>query len=263
MRQGGGQLKGLAGLFGCISALIVFTQTGHAATHRKPVHSVIRHPAPAHHAVIRHVAVRRVVERRPVEHAVVRHLPVRHAPIHRVASRRHDYRHGYVAHPVAHRYIHHASYLWCVPYARDISHIDLKGDAFLWWAEAAGRYARGNRPQDGAVLNFRSSPRIPLGHVAVVERVVSSREVLVDQANWIPDRVSHDVPVIDVSANNDWSRVQVALGNGRFGMTYPTYGFIYNQRPGSAVYASANGIEVAEAPVVHKIRLAAPNRTLR
>lgn len=152
-----------------------------------------------------------------------------------------------------------------MPYARDVSHIDLSGDAFLWWAEAAGRYARGERPQDGAVLNFRSSGRIPLGHVAVVAQVVNSREVLVDQANWVPDRVSHDVPVIDVSPNNNWSEVQVALGNGKFGSTYPTYGFIYAGQPGApgTIYARGGTTEVAEAPAPHQIRLIAPNRTLR
>lgn len=104
---------------------------------------------------------------------------------------------------------------------------------------------------------------MPLGHVAVVAKVINSREVLVDQANWVPDTITRDVPVIDVSANNDWSKVKVSLGNGRFGMVYPTYGFIYRQAPANVVYASSGGTEVAEAPVVHKIRLSAPNRTLR
>lgn len=192
-----------------------------------------------------------------------------HVAYRRVAVRRPDYRHGYIAHRYSHSYIHRADYLWCVPYARDVSHINLSGDAFLWWAEAAGRYDRGERPEPGAVLNFRSSARIPMGHVAVVAQVVNSREILVDQANWVPDQVSRDVPVIDVSPNNNWSEVQVAIGDSRFGATYPTYGFIYDQQPGGrTIYASSGGAgsggtEVAEAPATDKIRLIAPNRTLR
>ncbi|HEX7391006.1 MAG TPA: CHAP domain-containing protein [Acidiphilium sp.] len=181
-----------------------------------------------------------------------------------------DDRHTYARHlnerhsSHLHHYIRRSAYLWCVPYARDVSHIDLKGDAFLWWAEAAGRYARGSRPAVGSVLNFRSSGRIPLGHVAVVAKVINSREILVDQANWVPDTVTRDVPVVDVSRDNNWSAVQVSIGGGRFGTTYPTYGFIYDQAPGNVIYArNASGTEVAEAPAPHVIRLNAPNRTLR
>ncbi len=73
------------------------------------------------------------------------------------------------------------------------------------------------------------------GHVAVVARVVSSREVLVDHANWAPHRghgrgqVSKMVAVTDVSAGNDWTEVRVWNASTRdFGTrTYPTYGFIY------------------------------------
>lgn len=144
-----------------------------------------------------------------------------------------------------------------------MSHIELTGDAFLWWAEAAGRYARGHRPVPGAVLNFRSTHRIPLGHVAVVSKIINSREILVNQANWIPDTVTRSVPVIDVSANNNWSEVRVSTGGDRFGATYPTYGFIYKQAPTNLIYAQNGGTEVAEAPEVHPIRLSAPNRTLR
>ena len=77
----------------------------------------------------------------------------------------------------------HYSGLQCVPYAREVSHIDLSGNAFLWWAEAAGRYDRGNAPVEGAVLNFRAIGRMPLGHVAVVTSVIDNRTILVTQAN--------------------------------------------------------------------------------
>ncbi len=42
--------------------------------------------------------------------------------------------------------------------------------------------------------------------------------------------VSRGIPVVDVSANNDWSEVRVGLGrSGEFGSVYPTYGFIYDR----------------------------------
>ncbi len=298
MRQTGTGINGMVRILGCLSAVFGFSHVSHASsthkhrrlpTHhvepvRKPVvgghiaavrytvHHVVHHTI-IHHALVRHVVVHPTVQRlirRPemrtaLDHAAFYH----HAVYHRIEPRRPDYRHGYVAHRMLHRYIRRADYLWCVPYARDVSHIDLTGDAFLWWAEAAGRYDRGERPEPGAVLNFRSSARIPLGHVAVVAQVINSREILVDQANWVPDQVSRDVPVIDVSPNNNWSEVQVSIGDGRFGATYPTYGFIYDQQPGGGTIYAANsvagarGSEVAEAPVRDKIRLIAPDRTLR
>ena len=83
--------------------------------------------------------------------------------------------------------------LQCVPYAREVSHIELTGNAYLWWAEAAGRYGRGATPEVGAVLNFRGIGRMPLGHVAVVTDVIDSRAVLVTQANWVPGTITNDV----------------------------------------------------------------------
>lgn len=256
MRQGRTGIQAVLQVLGCITAVLGFSQTSHAAPTHKISHPVRRRII--HKPIIRHVVLHHPIARRKI----IRRPEIRHAAYRRRFVRRLNYRHP----ALIHRYIHRAAYLWCVPYARDVSHIDLKGDAFLWWAEAAGRYARGSRPIVGSVLNFRSSPRIPLGHVAVVEKVVNSREILVDQANWVPDTVSRDVPVIDVSRNNNWSAVQVSIGGGRFGMTYPTYGFIYDQTPGGMVYAdnrNSGTTEVAEAPALHKIRLVAPNRTLR
>jgi surface antigen len=175
---------------------------------------------------------------------------------------------------------YHHSYLQCVPYAREVSHIDLSGDAFLWWAEAAGRYARGTAPAEGAVLNFRPIRRMPLGHVAVVTSVIDSRTILVTQANWVPGTITNDVTVEDVSLNNDWSQVQVELGDGeKVGAPYPTYGFIYNQPDDGAVIANsgvtgqdttglgmpgaAQGNEVAEAPKPIPVASDAPDRDLQ
>jgi surface antigen len=131
----------------------------------------------------------------------------------------------------------------CVPYARQVSGIEVVGNAWQWWENAAGLYARGDRPEPGSVLNFRSNGRMRLGHVAVVTKVVNAREVIVDHANW-PNgagygRVSRDVAVVDVSEANNWSAVRVELArDGTFGSVYPTYGFIYKRPDNGALIAS-------------------------
>lgn len=122
----------------------------------------------------------------------------------------------------------------CVPYARQESGIQVAGNAWQWWYNAEGLYARGDTPEPGSVLNFRANGRMRLGHVAVVSRVVNAREVIVDHANWPSGGgrggVSHDVAVVDVSEANNWSAVRVEMGrDGVFGSVYPTYGFIYNR----------------------------------
>lgn len=121
--------------------------------------------------------------------------------------------------------------LWCVPYARVVSRIDIQGNAGTWWSRAANRYARGQAPESGAVLNFRSTRQLPMGHVAVVSAVISDREILVDQANWIPNKITRGTRVVDVSAGNDWSAVKVENGGGTLGAAYPTFGFIYPKQP--------------------------------
>lgn len=128
----------------------------------------------------------------------------------------------------------------CVPYAREVSGIQVTGNAWQWWQNAAGEYARGDRPEPGSVLNFRSNGRMRLGHVAVVRRVINSREVIVDHANWqSAGSVSHNIAVVDVSEANNWSAVRVELGHeGTFGSVYPTYGFIYNRPDTGMVMAS-------------------------
>jgi surface antigen len=164
-------------------------------------------------------------------------------------------------------YVSHSTYLWCVPYARRLSHIELIGDAFLWWAEASGRYARGSRPEPGAVLAFHATAQMPLGHVAVVSRVINSREILVDQANWVHNQISRGIRVADISRDNNWTDVEVETTAGTMGVPYPTYGFIYDQSPGGMVIANAKGgqvaTEVAEAPRLRKITLSAPHRNLQ
>lgn len=165
--------------------------------------------------------------------------------------------------------VRYASYgyaggLQCVPFARTASGIQITGNAVNWWDAAAGVYERGSRPEQGSVLNFRATGGMHLGHVAVVSRVINSREIEIDHANWAPGSINRGVPVIDVSEANDWSAVRVALGrNSDFGSVYPTYGFIYD-RPdsGTMVANTTQGLrqsgaahvmslpydEVAEAP---------------
>ncbi|HBK08647.1 MAG TPA: CHAP domain-containing protein [Acetobacteraceae bacterium] len=130
----------------------------------------------------------------------------------------------------------------CVPYARQVSGIQVAGNAWQWWDNASGQYARGDRPETGSVLNFRANGHMHLGHVAVVTKVINSREVIVDHANWQSGGgVSHGVAVVDVSEANNWSAVRVELGReGTFGSVYPTYGFIYNRPDTGVVLASVS-----------------------
>ncbi|MCQ4160440.1 CHAP domain-containing protein [Roseomonas sp. GC11] len=143
----------------------------------------------------------------------------------------------------------------CVPYVRSVTGMDISGNAHLWWANAAGSYARGQRPERGSVLSFRASGGMRSGHVAVVSRVVNSREILIDHANWEgpgirKGTVMRGVSVIDVSDRNDWTLVRVQVGHGGdYGRPYPTNGFIHNRPAGSMRTADNGGFEeVAEAP---------------
>jgi len=139
-------------------------------------------------------------------------------------------------------YRHTARYvsISCVPFARADSGIEVAGNAWQWWDNAAGVYARGHVPEPGSVLNFEANRHMRLGHVAVVSRVISRREIEVDQANWPHGGISRGVPVVDVSANNDWTAVRVGLGRGGdFGSIYPTYGFIYGRRDNGPLLASS------------------------
>lgn len=121
----------------------------------------------------------------------------------------------------------------CVPYARARSGIQLQGDAWQWWDAAAGRYARSRTPQPGSVLVINRTPRMRDGHVAVVTRVVGSREIMVDHANWASGaargRIATDQRVVDVSPANDWSQVRVWYPRlGQLGVTpFPARGFVH------------------------------------
>jgi hypothetical protein len=118
----------------------------------------------------------------------------------------------------------------CVPYARNLSGVQIWGDAVTWWAQADGRYARSGRPAEGSVLVLRGWNDDKRGHVAVVKAILSQRVIRVDHANWLHGgEVSINVPVIDVSAANDWSEVRIWHVPGGYwgGRTYLAQGFIH------------------------------------
>ncbi len=157
----------------------------------------------------------------------------------------------------------------CVPYARQATGMAISGNGGQWWYNAAGLYARGNRPEVGSILAFPGSGGMRAGHVAVVERVISNREILIHHANWggpgiRRGSIMRGVSVVDASPSNDWSqvRVQVGYSNENYGRTYAVQGFIHN-RPdasggmmlagtglrGGVAQASARGYEeVAQFP---------------
>ena len=134
----------------------------------------------------------------------------------------------------------------CVPYARAVTGMGIKGNAKDWWNNASGLYARGHMPESGAVMSFQGTRSMSLGHVAVVTRVLDNRTVEIDHANWRGPGASKggvfkNIPVVDVSANNDWSQVRVGLGHsGEYGGTvYPTNGFIYDRPDNGSLLAAA------------------------
>jgi len=124
--------------------------------------------------------------------------------------------------------------LQCAPYARQISGIEIYGNASSWWEQAAGRYLRGHAPRVGSVLAFAPTARMRYGHVAMVSQVISDREIRLTHANWsYRGGIEHDVVAIDVSEAGDWSEVKVWYApQGGLGITaYPTQGFIYADAP--------------------------------
>lgn len=133
--------------------------------------------------------------------------------------------------------------LQCVPFARNLSGIDIHGDAHTWWSQAAGKYARGRAPRPGAVMAIQPHGGSSLGHVAMVSRVVDARTILISHANWSgPGKIERNVTATDVSPANDWSQVRVwyapiqNLGSGH----WPVAGFIYNAKPGASRKLLAN-----------------------
>lgn len=130
----------------------------------------------------------------------------------------------------------------CVPYVRAHSSVDIHGDAYVWWEKAAGVYARNSAPVEGAVMVMVGYAGKHRAHVAIVRRLVTPREIRIDHANWLNDGAIYvNDPVIDVSADNDWSQVKVwNIRSGTWGTkTYALSGFIGpGQADGSARVSS-------------------------
>lgn len=121
----------------------------------------------------------------------------------------------------------------CVPYARKVSGIQIRGDAYTWWDKAAPDYDRGHSPRPGAVLVLARTSKMTSGHVAVVKNIVGPRQINVTHSNWGSDRSTRRViydsmRVEDVSARNDWTSVRFwNIDKNVFGFPYAAKGFIY------------------------------------
>lgn len=129
-----------------------------------------------------------------------------------------------------------ASYLNCVQYVKQVSSIEISGNAWMWWNNAKGRYNIGHRPAKNSVLVFQRTKAMSAGHVAVVREVVNRRTILIEHANWAPrngmkGRVSTEL-VEDISPNNDWTSVRVMHEPSMsYGKPYATNGFIHPRLP--------------------------------
>lgn len=121
----------------------------------------------------------------------------------------------------------------CVPYAREASGIQIRGDAHTWWDSAAGRYTRGSVPRVGAVFVLANTSRMRHGHLSVVKDIINKRQIDVTHSNWGSDRDSRRViyekmRVEDLSTANDWTRVRFWNKDiNAFGLPYQGLGFIY------------------------------------
>jgi hypothetical protein len=152
-------------------------------------------------------------------------------------------------------------YLQCVPFARQLSGINIYGDAHSWWDQAAGNYQRGTLPVEGAVMSLPGYGSMRLGHVAVVRKIVDDRTILISHANWSPvngrrGQIERRVAAKDVSEDNDWSKVRIWYAPiGKLGTTaFPVNGFIY-----PAQQVSKTGRQWASSKSGHGSRQ--PNRT--
>jgi surface antigen len=163
-----------------------------------------------------------------------------------------------------------AAYLQCAPFARQVSGIQLFGNAAGWWGQASGKYARGDAPEVGSVLVFKATGAMRVGHVAMVSEIVSDREIRVTHANWSiingrRGQIERDVRVIDASPAGDWSQVKVwyAPIRGLGIKSYPVYGFVYADKPADPVRMAALDSPKADVPALRGMVLASiPTRTL-
>jgi surface antigen len=155
-------------------------------------------------------------------------------------------------------------YWQCVPFARLMSGIQIFGDARTWWGQATGKYETGFTPKAGAVLCFKPTGRMNLGHVAFVSQVLTDRVIQVTHANWsvmngARGQVEKDVTVVDVSPEGDWSQVKVWYDPIRdLGTTvYPTHGFIYQNQQAITIAAATSKLALAQNAAVSLAKQAA------
>jgi len=121
--------------------------------------------------------------------------------------------------------------LQCAIYARQRTGISLTGAARNWWPQAEGRYRRSHAPSVGSVIVLDGTSA---GHVAVVTRVIGTRQIVVDHANWLGGgEIITGALIEDASAANDWSQVRVwNVQTNSMGLRpYPVFGFV---GPGAA-----------------------------
>jgi len=147
-------------------------------------------------------------------------------------------------------------YLQCVTFARQLTGMQIFGDAWTWWEKATNKYDEGQTPKPGAVLVFKSQGKMKLGHVAVVSQIITDRYIQITHANWSPvdgrrGRVEDHVNVLDVSDKGDWSKVKVWYGplNDLGTTIYTTYGFIYNANQSAKSEAAPVQKAFERAPV--------------
>lgn len=124
--------------------------------------------------------------------------------------------------------------LQCVPFARRASGVNIYGDAHTWWGQAEDRYRTDDEPRPGAVMVMKGrNDSDARGHVAVVRKMLTDRQITVDHANWAnKGEVQKDTPVLDVSSDNDWTQVRVwNVERGHFGgHIYTVQGFVLPEK---------------------------------
>ena len=110
-------------------------------------------------------------------------------------------------------------------------------------ARRKGAIAAAPSREVGAVLAFRPTRAMPIGHVAVVAEIVDEPAYLPEPRQLVraPAASSAGALAEDVSENGDWSVVRVWYAPQRsLGLrANPTFGFIYNEAPGTAAPAVA------------------------
>lgn len=120
----------------------------------------------------------------------------------------------------------------CVRAVRSMSDFTIQGDAWTWWQHSQGVYEHDRRPAEGSVLVFKKTGRLGRGHVSLVSAVIDRRTIEVDHTWDRSSKIRRGMTVVDVSPNNDWSKVRVwnepsdTLGSS----VYPTYGFVLPER---------------------------------